>query len=209
LAIHSFEDLELSAGPTGEGKRTEWDGSRQISLSAPILDVTLAEMLDGERITEAREVLKYWLDLDKANLARITTGSLSFVMPQRYETNSITWVARTAFRSFGKQHVNVTEEEVRSSFRTLHTSLLWLARTQMEKGDSLGAALTAMLMRYRDSEDLDSFDVAIRLSRMAGKSVPMQASPSELYKLLDELIACVQGRLECVPDGRADEAAQS
>lgn len=102
------------------------------------MDVTLTELLEEEKIAEARKVLEHWLDLDRANLARITTGTLSYVMPQSYETNSIAWVDRTAYQEFGKRYVNVGEKELRSGFRNLHEPLIWLARAQMEGGDSLG-----------------------------------------------------------------------
>jgi hypothetical protein len=195
-AIHSLEYLQLVPGPTGRGHCTDWDGGRQISLGAPILDVTLTELLEEERIAEARKVLEHWLDLDRANLARITTGTLSYVMPQSYETNSIAW-DRRAYREFGKPYVNIGEEELRSGFRNLHGPLIWLARAQMVRGDSLGAALTVMLMRHWDLEALDFFDIARELSQMAGQPVPMQTSRDELYRHIDALIAGVRERLQC------------
>jgi hypothetical protein len=51
--------------------------------------------------------------------------------------------------TFGKKHLNVENEEIRSSYDNLHAPLLWLARAQMERGDSVGVALIVMLMRHR------------------------------------------------------------
>jgi hypothetical protein len=205
LAIPSLEYLELIPGATGKGTCTDWDGGRRISLGAPILDISLTEFVEEEKVTETREVLKYWLNLDTTNLARRTTGTLNHIMPQSYETNSIAWVGRTAFRTFGKRRVNASEEELRSSFRSLHPGLLWLARAQLEKGDSVGAALTAMLMRHWDSGDIDFFDIAKELSHMAGKPVPVNTSLDELYGFIEELIASVRRRLQAVPGGRVEE----
>ena len=209
LAIPSLEYLKLTPGPAGKGKCTDWDGGRQISLGAPILDITLAELLEEEKVVETGEVLNYWLDLDRVNLARVATGTLSYVMPQSYETNSIAWAGRTASRTVGKRYVNVGEEELRSSFRNLHAPLLWLAQAQMAKGDSLGAALAVMLMRHRDSETLDFFDIARELSHMAGQPVPMHTSCDELYSLLDELIAGVRERLQGALGGGAEEQVKN
>jgi hypothetical protein len=209
LAIHSLEYLRLTPGPTGKGKCTSWDGGPEMSLDAPILDVALTEFLQGKRAAETREVLKYWLDLDKANLARITTGTLNFDMPQSYETNSITWVGQTASRTFGKQYANVRVAELSTSIRSLHEPLLWLARAQMKIGDPVGAALAAMLMRYWDPEDFDFYDIAMTLSHMAGLTVPLYFSPDELNRFLDELIVGVRERLQGVLGGRADEPPKS
>src|ERR1039457_1444652 len=209
LAIPSLEYLKLTPGPAGNGKCTDWDGGRQISLGAPILDITLAELLEEEKVVETGEVLNYWLDLDRVNLARVATGTLSYVMPPSYETNSIAWAGPTASRTVGKRYVNVGEEELRSSFRNLHAPLLWLAQAQMAKGDSLGAALTVMLMRHRDSETLDFFDIARELSHMAGQPVPMHTSCDKLYSLLDELIAGVRERLQGALGGGAEEQVKN
>jgi hypothetical protein len=118
--LRSLEYLEFIPGPSGPGTCTEWNGERQISLSAPILDTTLPELIDNEtQVAEIREILKYWLDLDKTNLMRIRTGTLNFAMPQSYETNSVKWADRTAIRTFGKKHVDITDIEIRSSFSSL------------------------------------------------------------------------------------------
>lgn len=194
LAIPSLERLELVPGPPGYGACTDWDGGQRIELGAPILEVTLAESLEQNRATRIREILKHWLDLDAINLARIKTRTLSYVMPQSYETNSVP--CRTASRTFGKRHVNVGEDELRSSFRNLHPALLWLSRVQMEKGDSVGAALTTMLIRHWEPGDIDLFDVAARLSHMAGMPIPMHTSLDELFRLIDDLIGGVRRRLQ-------------
>src|ERR1022692_1305123 len=55
-------------------------------------------------------VLNYWLDLARVNLARVATGTLSYVMPQSSGRNSIAWAGRTASRTVGKRYVNVGEE---------------------------------------------------------------------------------------------------
>jgi hypothetical protein len=206
LAVPSLERLELVPGPCGNGTYTDWDGGQRIALGAPILEVTLVESLEKNRATRMREILKHWLNLDTINLARITTGTLSYVMPQSYETNSIP--SGTASRTFGKGHVNVSEDELRSSFRNLHPALLWLSRVQMESGDSVGAALTAMLMRHGEPGDLDLFDVATKLSHMAGRPVPMYTSREELFRFIDNLIAGVRQRLKG-PSGPAAEQVES
>jgi hypothetical protein len=198
--LRSLQFLELTPGPSGTGKCTDWDGGYQIPLSAPILDITLPEFVENEeRIAESREVLKYCLNLDKANLVRIATGTLNFVLPQSYETNTIKWSDRTATRTFGKRYENITEAELRSSFSNLNPSLVWLTRALMATGDSVGAALIAMLMRHRDFKAVDLFDTAIRLSGMAGIPEPpggVWTSLDPLYAVLNELLALVRGRLE-------------
>jgi hypothetical protein len=165
--------------------------------------------MENGRIAEAREVLDYWLDLDRANLARRTTVTLSYVMPQSYETNSVSWVNRTASRTFGKRYANASEEQLRSSVRNLHAPLLWLARVLMAKGDPLGAALTAMLMRHLDSGPLDFFDIARELSHMAGRPIPIRTSLDELYSEVDDWIAGVRQRLQGLPGARVEEEPKS
>ena len=79
----------------------------------------------------------------------------------------------------------------------------------MEKGETVGATLTAMLLRHWDSEDLDFFDIAKELSHMAGKPVPIQTSRDTLYRHLDELIAGVREHLTGAPSGGSEEQVGS
>jgi hypothetical protein len=55
-----------------------------------------------------------------------------------------------------------------------------------------------MLLRHRDSKEIDIFDTAIRMNRLAGVAEPPEGvwtSHDPLYKLLDELIAEIGARL--------------
>jgi hypothetical protein len=206
--LEALDYLGLIPGAPGTGACTSWDGGRQISLRAPILDITLTQITDDdERIAETRDVLNYWLDLDKTNLSRIATGTLNFAMPQQYQTNTIEFINRTATRTFGKTLSNVTDAELRSCFVSLRPSFLWVARVLMYTGDPLGAALAAMLMRYWNPEDIDSFDIAARLNRIAGIEEPKNdcLSLNQLYSFQDEMIAGVGARLGVAQSNSADK----
>ena len=70
------------------GQCTQWEGGTTFSLSAPILTLNVQEAEQQSFRDMAKEVLKFWISVDKANLARMVDGIHSFQMPHEYLTNS-------------------------------------------------------------------------------------------------------------------------
>jgi hypothetical protein len=57
------------------------------SLSAPVLQVSLAELSDEARMRTLRDVFAYWVGLDRDNCELVRAGLLRFRRPNSYETN--------------------------------------------------------------------------------------------------------------------------
>jgi hypothetical protein len=65
-----------------------WTEGDAFELKAPILDVTIQDVLNSDSREQMTKVLKYWIDYDVENLFRIKSGIHHFRVPYQYETNS-------------------------------------------------------------------------------------------------------------------------
>jgi hypothetical protein len=59
------------------------------SLSAPIIQVSLPDLADDQRMKRLRKVLAFWASLDRENCELVRGGLLRFRKPDRYETNKV------------------------------------------------------------------------------------------------------------------------
>jgi hypothetical protein len=76
----------------GDGHNGTFDpcfGLPIVSLSAPILQVNLADLTDEDRMKQLRDVFAYWVGLDRDNCELVRAGLLRFRRPQSYETNKM------------------------------------------------------------------------------------------------------------------------
>jgi hypothetical protein len=133
--------LELVPEDVREGKSMQWSDGKTFSLSAPIIDRTIMELLDDNVWAQARSVIDFWLQAEQRNLARHTMGVPVFSMPSTYKTNTTSIIGTVS------QENNLPEriEPVRA---TLGEILPWLAHTFWRKDDLRGMARAALLLRY-------------------------------------------------------------
>jgi hypothetical protein len=76
----------------GDGYNGQFDpcaGLPICSLSAPILQVSLVDLIDEFRMKKLRDVFAYWVGLDRDNCELVRAGLLRFRRPQSYETNKV------------------------------------------------------------------------------------------------------------------------
>jgi hypothetical protein len=76
----------------GDGHNGEFDpcaGLPTCSLSAPILEISLADLTDDGRMEQLRAVFEYWVALDRDNCELVRAGLLRFRRPSSYETNKM------------------------------------------------------------------------------------------------------------------------
>src|SRR3569833_4215950 len=77
--------LELVPTTLDDGQCTQWaEGGQKFSLSAPILRVSLADLIDEARLLALREVLQYWVTLDTYNCDLRRMGLLRFSLLVRF-----------------------------------------------------------------------------------------------------------------------------
>jgi len=135
------DTLELLPEDGPQGRSTLWDDGNRFSLSAPILDRTIVELLDGAVFTQAREVIEFWLRAEAQNLALVTMGVPIFTMPNDYQTNT------TAFRGTVFQW-GAPPDGIARVRETLGKTLPWLAEAYRREENLRGMARTALLLRY-------------------------------------------------------------
>jgi len=81
--------LELTPEETDEGGFLRWENGERFSLSAPILRVTLANLIDGTTLESLREVFEYWVKMERDNCDLLRRGLLRFRMPASYRVNQM------------------------------------------------------------------------------------------------------------------------
>ena len=84
--------LELRPEDIRNGSFVSWqhrDDGDSFSLSAPILRVTIADLVDGAALDAFRDVLACWVQFDRENCDLIRQGLLRFRMPYSYRVNEV------------------------------------------------------------------------------------------------------------------------
>jgi hypothetical protein len=141
------ERLELVPGPDDGSDPPPSTDPNRISLGAPILNLTVTDLLKDNVAVQTKAILSAWLDLEARNLANVTNRLPLCVKPGKYATNSLPG-GGLAF-----QYSNLVErlDDARSLFLG---SLPWLKEHYRNQSDLMGMALTAMLIRHLDPEDI-------------------------------------------------------
>jgi hypothetical protein len=160
------DSLELTPEDTDEGSFVEWTSGKAFSLSAPIIRVALADLLDDEKLSTLRSVLEYWVRFDRENCDLLRYGLLRFRMPMSYRVNEIP-------RSGGIGEVGLSLPE---NPELLNRGIVSLAEGaeciggQLDRlGDRAGALRAALLVRHLQMR----YDKAFaNLPRWSGSSMP-------------------------------------
>jgi hypothetical protein len=100
--------LELSPGEGTDGKYDACANLPNCCLSAPILQVDLADLSDEVRMEKLRSVFDYWVKLDRGNCEFVRSGLFRFRRPHSYETNEIPSTADTQLDllHYDDEHLN-------------------------------------------------------------------------------------------------------
>src|SRR2546430_16493 len=135
------DSLELVPEDSRRGQCTRWEDGKTFSLSAPIVDRTITDLLDDAVFTQTRAVMECWLEAEANNLALVTMGVPIFTMPAGYETNT------TALRGLAFQW-GAPLDGVARVRESLGKTLPWLAEAYRRENNLRGMARTALLLRY-------------------------------------------------------------
>ena len=172
----------VSLQPTQDeiGQCTQWEGGTTFSLSAPVLTLNLQDVEQQGVRDMAKEVLKFWISVDKANLARMVDGIHSFQMPDGYRINS------TEYSATVTQNMQVSQEDLEKARYRLLEQLSWHSQQLFRQGDRGGSLRTMMLLRYLSGSDFD-YDPRIlkALNEDMGNNQYVYAGLDGLNKMLD------------------------
>ena len=178
--------LELVPASDREGRCTQWEGGTTFSLSAPILDASVQDLLDDVFHRQAWEVLRFWIGFDLENLARIKAGIHSFRMPDQYTTNA------TTFRGWVTQGTSKAPD-LSPAMEHVKESVAYLSSQLHRKGDLAGAARCAMLLRHFFKNDTSGGTHDPFLHRTINKVVG--AGQDYLFRGVDSLNALLDQKL--------------
>jgi hypothetical protein len=81
------ERVELVAGNGPDGQFDVCANLPTCSLSAPILEINLADLADDACMKQLRRVFERWVQLDRYNCELVRAGLLRFHRPSSYRTN--------------------------------------------------------------------------------------------------------------------------
>jgi hypothetical protein len=81
--------VELIPGDCHDGEFDACAGLPTCHLSAPILEISLADLTDDARMQQHRAVFEYWVGLDRDNCELVRAGLLRFRRPTTYKTNVV------------------------------------------------------------------------------------------------------------------------
>ncbi|MBI3245659.1 MAG: hypothetical protein HYZ50_04025 [Deltaproteobacteria bacterium] len=180
------ERLELVPTEDSEGVCTQWKGSNTFSLSAPVLDASVQDLLDNEFHQKAREILRFWIDVDGANLDRLKAGIHSFQMPYKYSANGHAhggWVTQGITKAESLETPMVHIKELAS----------YLAAQLYKKGDLAGATRCALLLRHFFHDDTSGATHDFHLHQAINKLVKGQQQ--YLFMGVDALNAMIDETL--------------
>lgn len=190
--------LELVPGTQAEGECTQWTGSTTFSLSAPILQASVEDLLHDELHARAKEVLGFWIGVDLENLFRMRAGVHSFTMPGDYRTNDTKcrgWVTQFITHAPSLDH----------AIARLKEPLAWLASQLHRRKDIRGAIRCALVLRYLFPQDLQGGTHNAHLHNEINRL--MRSDPSYLYSGSDALDRLIDETCGLVADqcGGGDE----
>jgi hypothetical protein len=184
--------LELIPTTNHLGRCVQWLNGTTFSLSAPILDASVSDLLDDAFHSEAAKVLKFWADIDVQNLARMTAGLHVFRMPDEYVTNT------TKHRAWVEQGV-YNDPDVTTLLESTKRSLSYLATQLHLKGDFGGAVRCALLHRHLAPTYAPGDRINSELQNAINEIAPALGEPHFLFRGVD----WVNRQIDQVLEGKA------
>jgi hypothetical protein len=83
------ERLELTPLDGDYAQSAGWIDGTQFNLEAPIIKVTLGDLLDEKKMRALREVFEFWVHADQENCDLVRRGLYRFRMPLPYSVNQL------------------------------------------------------------------------------------------------------------------------
>jgi hypothetical protein len=186
--------LQLMPQTQNEGQCKEWINNETYSLGAPILHMSITDLLDVKFHADAKAVLQYWVDIENENISRVRAGIYLFHRPYQYQTNSKDDPQGETVRGTTKAcDLTLTVKHVKMCVAHLSDQLY-------RHDDMAGATFSAMLLRHLFKQDYSglthSYDLLDALNAVVGKN-------AYCFEGLDTLIKFVLDKIEKSEDAVA------
>lgn len=172
-----------------EGRGNEFTGpysqdpeTGEYLLGPPIVQLTVAELVDENSIHRMRAVLQAWLELDYRNAIQYQIGLRTMDIPMAYRTGEIPDRFGTLELSWARKHMRETGE------RTAVKTLRWLVTPWANDGDYRAALLGLLLLRHLDPAGKMPPALLLALARPGPVGIPDQrALRADLDEATDDI----------------------
>jgi hypothetical protein len=131
-------------------------------LGPPIVQLTVAELVDQDSIQRMRAVLQAWLELDYRNAVKYLIGLRTVEFPLTYRTGEVPVVDTTIELTWAPEHARAAGE------RTAVEALRWLVTPWANNDDYRGMLLGLLLLRHKDPAGKIPSTLLLALARNAG-----------------------------------------
>lgn len=152
-------------------------------LGPPIVQLTVAELVDEDSIQRMRAVLQAWLELDYRNVIKQEIGLRTVELPMRYRTGEIPEVTSKLEMASAPEHARAAGE------RTVVETLRWLVTPWVNDGDYRGALLGLLLLRHKDRASEIPLGLLLALANKAGLAAAGTVDERALLPDLNEATA--------------------
>ncbi len=164
--------LALKPSRSDEGDHVQWRDPTQFDLSAPILRVTLQDLLAPEKLAHLRAVFDFWVRNDELNCMLRRMGLLRVREPQKYFTNVVP--SDSAIVEQGMQ-LPTTDQQLQS-IKTLVEVVDCVGHQMLAQGDRQAALYACALLRHLRQTKGDVFDDDLRWPRDRPWSMEFEAA---------------------------------
>lgn len=179
-AIASTLPETLAMRPEGRGNEFTGaygydEGTGEYLLGPPIVQLTVAELVDEDSIQRMRAVLQAWVELDYRNVIKYQIGLRSMELPMTYRTGEIPVVGGRLELAWASERTREAGEQ------TALEVVRWLVTPWANDGDHVGALLGLLLLRHKHPKREVPVPPLLTLA-------PDTPDPRTLLARLDEVI---------------------
>ena len=135
--------LELVPRAGDEGENAQWRDPTRFDLSAPILRVTIADLMNKERLDHLRNVLQFWVGVDRENCTFRRMGLLRLREPPSYRVNEI---PHTGIAEQG--NVRPSADQLKAAIHTTLEVLDCVGHQLLRDGDRRSALYAGLLLNH-------------------------------------------------------------
>jgi hypothetical protein len=134
--------IKLIPLDTDVGNGAQWKDQERFELSAPILRITLEDLVRGEKLNLYRDVLRFWIAADRDACALRRMGVLRMRMPHEYRVNELPTVSNLELGM-----TRPSEDTRAAGVRTAVEVLDYIGDQLLRGGEREGAVHAGLLLR--------------------------------------------------------------
>ena len=135
--------LELIPSTGDDGLHAQWQDPTKFQLSAPILRVTLNDLMDKEKLAHFRKVMQFWVGVDRKSCNFRRMGLLRLREPHSYRVNEL---PNTDIVE--QSNTKPTPEQMKLAIESMVEVLDCVGYQLLHEGDRKGALHAALLLNH-------------------------------------------------------------